>query len=196
MLAIRRALVLLLATLPVAAGCGDTDSALAPEDRAGSLSFGYTGERAGVFAASGELRLATDNSIQAGSWAAALRDDASGLTIAAFQPTAGSRGTLFLASLGNLTLPTTATLSCAAGQACSSGIAFNAVPAGSVSAADTTFVLVSGTVVVDTLTETRIAGRISALGRYTPSDGTVRDSTRTLAITDGRFSVPIRADLN
>ena len=186
----------ILAALAFAAACGGSDETLGPEERTGSLSFGYTGERAGVFAANGELRLGADNSIQTGSWAAALRDDANGLTIAAFQPSAGTRGTLFLVSLGAITQPTSVALACATGQSCSSGVAFNAIPAGPVTAADTTFALVSGSVVVDTLTSTRVAGRFSALGQFSATGNSDRDPTRTLSITDGRFSLPIRDDLD
>lgn len=190
----RRPALLLLATLAFAAGCEGNET-LVPEDLTGSLSFGYTGsERSGVFSANGELRLASDNSIQSGNWGAAFRSSDT-LTIVAFQTAGSSRGTLFLATLTGASQPNTFTLACAAGQACSSGVMFNTTPSGSVTASDTTFVLTGGTVVVDTLTSTRVAGSFTASAEYSASATGPRDATRTLSLTSGRFSLPIRDDL-
>ena len=192
----KRFSVALLLTLALAAGCRE-DNPIGPEDRTGSLSFAYTGERTGTFVANGELRLGTDNTILGNDWAAALRDTG-GLTLVAFRggSTSNPRGALFVANLGNPTQPGTISLTCTGSVQCpQAGVVFNTLPTSPTAETDSTFAVLSGTVVIDTLTTTRVAGRFDGIAQYAGNNGGTADPTRLLVLANGRFSLPIRTDL-
>ena len=186
---------LLLATMLLVTACGRDDPA-GPTTREGVVRFSYTGDQTGTFEAQGEFRLVDSNTLQPGSWAVAGRDTSTELTVLAFNATTvvGDRGTLLILPLGRVPQPGAISLNCTEADCPQAGVIFNAFPLGSRSTTDALYGVTQGTVTVDTLTQTRIAGTFT--GRAIRFDvNFVPDSARILTITNGRFGVPIRDNL-
>jgi hypothetical protein len=185
--------LLLAFALTVTPGCGRDDPA-GPEIREGTARFDYTGDQGGAYEAVGEFRLLDANTLQAGSWAVAGRGAAGELTVLGFSSPTGSRGTLLILPLGSVTQGGTVSLECTGTGCPRAGVIFNAVALGSRTATETLYGFTQGTVTVDTLTQTRIAGSFS--GRASFYDlNFVPNPTRTLTVINGRFGVPIRDNL-
>lgn len=192
---IRYSALLLAALLAVTAACNRDDPA-GPTTREGVVRFSYSGDQTGTFEAQGEFRLVDSNTLQPGSWAVAGRDTSMELTVLALNATTvvGDRGNLLILPLGRVPQTGTISLNCAEAECPRAGVIFNAFALGSRSATEALYGITQGSVTVDTLTESRIAGTFT--GRAIRFDvNLVPDSTRTLTITNGRFGVPIRDNL-
>jgi hypothetical protein len=185
--------LLLVFALTLIPGCGRDDPA-GPEIREGVVRFGYTGDRGGAYEAQGEFRLVDGTTLQQGSWAVAARDTLRELTVLAFNSPAGQRGDLLILPLGRVTQTGTISLDCTGAGCPRGGVIFGALALGPRSSTETLYGITQGSVTIDTLTETRIAGSFN--GRAFRLDtALVRDTTRILTVRDGRFGVPIRDNL-
>lgn len=185
--------LLLAFALAIMPGCGRDDPA-GPEIREGQVRFGYTGDRAGTYETQGEFRLGEGNTLQQGSWAVAARDTLRELTVLAFSSPTGQRGDLLILPLGRVTQTGTISLDCTGAGCPRAGVIFGALALGPRSPTETLYGITQGSVTIDTLTETRVAG--SFTGRAFRLDtALVRDTTRILEVRDGRFGVPIRDNL-
>jgi hypothetical protein len=185
--------LLLAFALTVTPGCGRDDPA-GPEIRAGAARFDYTGDQGGLFEASGEFRLLDASTLQAGSWAVAGRGADGELTVLAFSSPTGPRGTLLILPIGRPTQGGTISLDCTGAECPRAGVIFNAVALGERTATETLYGITQGTVTIDTLTQTRIAGSFTGQAFFFNLNF-VPNPTRTLTITNGRFGVPIRDNL-
>jgi hypothetical protein len=190
---LRHPLLLLAFALTIVPACGRDDPA-GPEIREGTASFSYTGDQGGVYEARGEFRLVDSNTLQAGSWAVAGRDANGDLTVLAFSSPSGTRGTLLVLPLGRPTQGGTVSLQCTGTQCPQAGVIFNALALGSRTATETLYGFTQGSVTIDTLTQTRIAGSFTGQASFYDINF-VQTPTRTLTVVNGRFGVPIRDNL-
>jgi hypothetical protein len=73
-------------------------------------------------------------------------------------------------------------------------VSFNALALGSRTATETLYGFTEGSVTIDTLTQTRIAGSFTGQASFYDINF-VQTPTRTLTVVNGRFGVPIRDNL-
>lgn len=160
-------------------GCDDADPA--GPDVVEGVSFTFSGDTSGTYAASDPVRLDTGGVPEFGSWAIQAQPDSlGGLAIASFRATADPKGDLFVLQLDQRRLgPFTP---CEPNGACHGRVFFGYHAA----QFEDYFEIVSGTVTIDELGN----GRLKGTFRFTARDqgGT---GTRTLVVDDGEFDVPL-----
>ncbi|HET6228632.1 MAG TPA: hypothetical protein VFE05_01060 [Longimicrobiaceae bacterium] len=186
--------ILVLPVVALLAGACSSDSTGSTSNESGSLDFSYAGDVTGTYSVSGVARLV--GGVPSGQFAAALTQAASGggtfISIGAFRPGGVPRTDAVFIDLPATTGPTTVTV-CATAATCA-GVEMLFGLNTTLNTVDTDYVLTSGTVVVSTVSSTRVTGTFSGTGVRVDTNGqAVAGSTFT--ITNGHFDTPVRNDL-
>ena len=177
--------------LPLAA-CGD-DGPVGPE-RVGSLSFTYSGDIDGTFAVSGAKGREGEN-FPKNPFAAASRDRAGGIVhIDGVRPTQRPKLDFAAITLIGVSGPKTIAVCANAAVApdCPS-IRFTLGENVTNSQFDHSYVFVSGSVIISEITPERVRGSFHGTAARLEAMGQVNLS-RTVAVTNGHFDVPIVRD--
>ena len=178
-----------LAVLLPLAACSGEDSPVGP-NREGSLSFAYSGAVSGTFAVSGEANLDATNYPQ-NAFAAAVTESG-GVFIAGFRPTERPKLDYIGISLTGVTGPGTITVCTGpSGSGCPSLFFFLGLAGRDF---DQAYAFTSGNVTISGFTTERVRGTFQGTAVFIAATGEP-DFTRTVAVTNGQFDVPIRNDL-
>lgn len=191
-----RSLPLVLLCL-LAAACSDrgptTPTTIEPPEERPTLSFSYSGDRAGSFEAIGEVALNASRTPTFGTWSAALLSsgDSVNMSIAAARAGTTPLADVFLLVLHRIRAPGTYELSSTCSTNTTGSCAIGLFSLGyrwdsRTPPPDAEYRFTAGTVTVTAVDSDRIRGSFQISGpRVRPS------GDASLTVTSGRFNVPI-----
>jgi hypothetical protein len=179
--------IVAIACVALLSACSDSNSP--NTGLSGTVSFSYSGGTSGSFNASGAVT-STINADNTKSWTVGARDPSGTVFVEAVVPQSGSRYDLIIVSLPMLTTGSAnITANCSANSCAAVLVAFGE-PVDGNSEAQRTCGLVSGTVAITSISETRAKGTFSGTGFCDASTG-----ASNFTITGGTFDVALLADV-
>ena len=182
----------LIACLSLLAACG-SDSPTAPIAVSGTVTFNYSGGGGGSYSATGSLlSTASQATAQSTTWSTGWKDNADGSTNIASNVAVTSTLSNFFGIIINRQTAGTATIdpNCTSTNttACTDVVLFIGFTAASGNFTSVC-ALESGSVVIATISATKVTGTFSGTGTCVTSTGT----PSTFTITNGSFDVPLQA---
>jgi len=182
----------LIACLSLLAACG-SDNPTAPVAASGTVTFNYSGAGGGSYSASGSLlSTASSGTAQSTTWSTGWKDNADGSTNVASNVAVTSTVANFFGIVINRQTTGTATIdpNCQSTNttACTDVILFIGFNANS-GAFNFVCALESGSVVIATISASKVTGTFSGTGTCVSSTG----APSTFTITNGSFDVPLQA---
>jgi len=179
----RRHAFALAAVALVAGMC--SDSGVGPNPLSGSVSFTYSRGVSGSFSASGMLPISNQ---QAASWAAGERDEANAtLFVEAFTPRSASTHDELYLSIHRLDVGTMNVGGACTTTACTL-LTFTYGASNATSSYDNVCTLMSGTITISAISQSRAQGSFSGTGGCFPLGGA---PASTFTVAGGSFDVPL-----